>query len=127
MVSDFCRDDVWTPAFAGVALQETFYKIIIFGGKEFPPVSGKSSTYELDIPLLKLHFCAQGERAERTKILVLIPVRKNEQQPLAYRHRLAAAGAEERTGFELAIGRWFAFGRTRATGRWLSHDFIWPL
>jgi len=26
MVPDFRRDDVWTPAFAGVTLQETFYE-----------------------------------------------------------------------------------------------------
>jgi hypothetical protein len=30
MVPDFRRDDVWTPAFAGVTLQETFYEIIKF-------------------------------------------------------------------------------------------------
>ncbi|MCX5916520.1 MAG: hypothetical protein NTX30_07540 [Deltaproteobacteria bacterium] len=30
MVPDFRRDDVWTPAFAGVTLQETFYEIINF-------------------------------------------------------------------------------------------------
>jgi len=30
MVPDFRRDDVWTPAFAGVTLQETFYESIIF-------------------------------------------------------------------------------------------------
>jgi hypothetical protein len=38
MVPDFRRDDVWTPAFAGVTLQETFFEIIIhleFG--LFPP------------------------------------------------------------------------------------------
>jgi hypothetical protein len=28
MVPNFRRDDVWTPAFAGVTLQETFYEII---------------------------------------------------------------------------------------------------
>jgi hypothetical protein len=28
MVPDFRRDDVWTPAFAGVTIQETFYEII---------------------------------------------------------------------------------------------------
>ena len=28
MVRDFRRDDVWTPAFAGVTLEETFYEII---------------------------------------------------------------------------------------------------
>jgi len=28
MVPDFRRDDVWTPAFAGVTLQETFYESI---------------------------------------------------------------------------------------------------
>jgi hypothetical protein len=27
-VPDFCRDDVWTPAFAGVTLNETFYEVI---------------------------------------------------------------------------------------------------
>jgi len=28
MVPDFRRDDVWTPAFAWVTLEETFYQII---------------------------------------------------------------------------------------------------
>jgi hypothetical protein len=28
MVPDFRRDDVWTPAFAGVTLEETFCEII---------------------------------------------------------------------------------------------------
>jgi hypothetical protein len=28
MGPDFRRDDVWTPAFAGVTLQDTFYEII---------------------------------------------------------------------------------------------------
>jgi len=28
MVPDFRRDGVWTPAFAGVTLEETFYEII---------------------------------------------------------------------------------------------------
>jgi hypothetical protein len=28
MVPDFRWDDVWTPAFAGVTIQKTFYKII---------------------------------------------------------------------------------------------------
>ena len=30
MVPDFRRDDVWTPAFAGVTLQKTFCEFIIF-------------------------------------------------------------------------------------------------
>jgi hypothetical protein len=30
MVPDFRRDDVWTPAFAGVTPQETFYENINF-------------------------------------------------------------------------------------------------
>jgi hypothetical protein len=30
MVPNFRWDDVWTPAFAGVTTQETFYEIIIF-------------------------------------------------------------------------------------------------
>jgi hypothetical protein len=34
MVPDFRRDDVWTPAFAGVTLQETFYETINFPIKE---------------------------------------------------------------------------------------------
>jgi hypothetical protein len=34
MVPDFRRDNVWTPAFAGVTLQETFYEIITFGEEE---------------------------------------------------------------------------------------------
>jgi len=29
MVPDFRRNDVWTPAFAGVTLQETFYETIM--------------------------------------------------------------------------------------------------
>jgi hypothetical protein len=29
MVRDFRRDDLWTPAFAGVTLQETSYKVIM--------------------------------------------------------------------------------------------------
>jgi hypothetical protein len=33
MVPDFRRDDVWTPASAGVTLQETFYEIIKDGRK----------------------------------------------------------------------------------------------
>jgi hypothetical protein len=28
MVPDFRRDDVWTPAFAGVTIEETFCEII---------------------------------------------------------------------------------------------------
>ena len=28
MVPDFLRDDVWTPAFAGVTTQKTFYEVI---------------------------------------------------------------------------------------------------
>jgi hypothetical protein len=34
MVPDFRRDDVWTPAFAGVTLQETFYVNIKIERKE---------------------------------------------------------------------------------------------
>jgi hypothetical protein len=100
-------------------------KRVFFSAKGFSPVPGKSSTQELDIPLLELHFGAQGEGAERTKILVLVPIRKNEQQPLAHRHRLSASGTEEGAGFELAIGRRRAFGRTGASGWRLSHEFIW--
>jgi hypothetical protein len=32
MVPDFRRDDVWTPAFAGVTLQETFSEMIMIDG-----------------------------------------------------------------------------------------------
>jgi hypothetical protein len=34
MVPCFRRDDVWTPAFAGVTLQETFYEIIMVKRRE---------------------------------------------------------------------------------------------
>ena len=37
MVPDFRRDDVWTPAFAGVTLQETFYENIEIERKEENP------------------------------------------------------------------------------------------
>jgi hypothetical protein len=36
MVPDFRRDDVWTPAFAGVTTQETFYETINHGLSPFP-------------------------------------------------------------------------------------------
>jgi hypothetical protein len=37
MVPDFRRDDFWTPAFAGVTLQETFYENIKIERKEENP------------------------------------------------------------------------------------------
>jgi len=37
MVPDFRRDGVWTPAFAGVTLQETFYEIINIGKRNVLP------------------------------------------------------------------------------------------
>jgi hypothetical protein len=36
MVPDFRRDNVWTPAFAGVTICETFFGIVNFFSREKP-------------------------------------------------------------------------------------------
>jgi hypothetical protein len=47
MVPDFRRDDVWTPAFAGVTLQETYYQTFNIILARIEPRSVSEDTYKI--------------------------------------------------------------------------------
>jgi len=62
------------------------------------------SDQEVDLSLLILHLGSERVGAVSAEVLVLVPIRQNEQKALAHRHSLPAPRAEESAGFELSEG-----------------------
>ena len=64
-----------------------------------------SSEQNLYLPLLELHLGSQGIRAVGAEILVLVPVRQDQEEAFTNRDRPSAPRAIKLAGFKLAEGR----------------------
>ena len=69
------------------------------------------SDQELDIPFLVLHLRSKRAGAVGAKILILIPIRQNEQEALAHGDGLPAARAEKSARLKLVISGLWLCGR----------------
>jgi hypothetical protein len=59
------------------------------------------SDQDFYVSLLELHLGPEGIGAVSAKVLILIPLRQNQEEALPDRNRLAAAGTKQLAGFEL--------------------------
>ena len=77
-------------------------------------VVGKGdSDQKLNIPFLILHLRSKRAGAVGAKILILIPIRQNEQEALAHGNSLPAARAEKGARLKLVISGLWLCGRRR--------------
>ncbi len=89
---------------------------LYFPGRIAPSKKGKTagkgnSDQKLNIPFLILHLRSKRAGAIGAKILILVPIRQNEQETLAYGNSLPAAGTEKGARLELVISGLWLCGR----------------